>query len=182
MNNHEKKWLCDVADVYETQAIHLITYVNSQKTLLIVNVIRLIINLVFWYSQFFSFYRSFTNIIDQLSSKLWENLSAAMTLRRCWINTLVKKNKHAFWAVIDKIVVQLQENDKFTKTEVTAADSVKEQNLLWIQKIEMLKADAVMSKWTADVLTVQEEELHVIRCCLEMLTDYSALKSCCLSF
>ena len=160
-----------------------IMYVNSQKASHIANSAEMIKSHVFWYFHFsFFFNESFANVIDQLSSKLHENLSAAMKLRKHWLDTFTEANKHMFWNAVDRIVVQLREDKKFSKAEITVMRFVERQNLLQIQEIEILKVSATVLKCTANILATQEKELWVIKHCLKTLINHLILRNHCLSF
>ena len=61
--------------------------------------------------------------------------------------------------MINKIVNQLQEKDKLSRTEVTAAESIKNQNMLYIQEIKILEISIVSLKHITDILETQKRKL-----------------------
>ena len=87
-----------------------------------------------------------------------------------------------FWDAVDRIVVQLREDEKSSKVKVTVVKSVERQNLFWIQEIETLKVSAVTLKYMTDILVIQEKKLQIIKHCLKTLVSCSASESHCLSF
>ena len=105
-----------------------------------------------------------------------------MNLRKHWLSTLTETDKHAFQNAVNRIVVQLREDRKSLKAEMTVTKFVERQNLLQIWEIETLKASAAMSKHTADALATQEKKLWIIKHCLKILINHFALRDCCLSF
>ena len=139
---------------------HQIMYASFQKISHVANDAEIIRSCVFWYFYFsFFFNKNFINIIDQSFSKFCKNLSAAMKLRKHWLDIFIKTDKCVFWDAVDRIVVQLRENRKSLKAEMTVIKSVEKQNLLQIWEIEILKINAVTSKHTTDALTMQKKKL-----------------------